>query len=70
MHLEIGVARADGTGEMTAETNHKMSFKTHGDSFAVIDFSVLEFQVEEVDVPLVIYFRGVNQTHDDGSMDP
>ena len=26
MHLEIGIVRADGTGYMSAETNHYMNF--------------------------------------------
>lgn len=73
MHLEIGIVRADGTGHMNAETNHYMNFMQHtGIQGALTDFGVLELEVPKdlVDEPLLIYFRGVNQTHDSGSMEP
>ena len=71
MHIELGIVRADGTGAMTAETNHAMSFSPDGGSKALTDFGVLEFEVTSalVDEPLLVYFRGVNQTHDAGFME-
>ena len=49
-----------------------MDFKKTGGSKIVIDFSVLEFEIDAslVNEPLLIYFRGVNQTHDEDMYEP
>ena len=62
MHLEVGMGRADGSGSMKAETNHILHLDEENGAHAVIDFSVMEFEVtkELVDVPLLVFFRGVN----------
>ena len=44
MHIEIGLARADGQGEMHTSMNHKMKFSGH-DEGVFLDWSVLELEI-------------------------
>ena len=65
MHLEIGVARADGLGEMHSKTNHKLKVSERHEP-VVLDFSVLEFEIDKslVNQKLLVYFRSVRRTHE------
>ena len=53
---------------MKTSINHEVNFKKErgGDNHIIIDFAVLELEIDKeiVDEPLLIYFRGLNQTHD------
>ena len=74
MHLEIGVVKQDGSGSMKTSINHEVDFKKdwNESNHIVIDLAVLEFEIDKelVDEPLLIYFRGVNQTHDEDLFEP
>lgn len=62
MVLEIGIAKADGTGAMNNKGNHFLHFDKGRHSGALVDFAVLEFEVvsELVNEPMLIYFRSLN----------
>ena len=73
MVLEIGIVKVDGSGSMKTTSNHAMAFKLGKTSNHVgMDFAVLEFEIDKelVDEPLLIYFRGVNATHDEDLYEP
>lgn len=59
---------------MKTSINHEVNFKKERgyDNHIIIDFAVLELEIEKelVDEPLLIYFRGLNQTHDEDLFEP
>ena len=74
MHLEIGIVKLDGSSSMKTSINHEVNFKKErGEhNHIIIDFAVLELEIDKelVDEPLLIYFRGLNQTHDEDLFEP
>ena len=59
---------------MKTSINHEVNFKKErGEhNHIIIDFAVLELEIDKelVDEPLLIYFRGLNQTHDEDLFEP
>ena len=66
LDIEIAVARSGESTFFKTETNHEIDFGGKL-SKQKVDFTMLHLDINEdlKDVPLLLFFRGMNYTHDD-----